>query len=149
MVKGWPVNVVGQIELAKHIINEINKRTKASFELGTLTIISSSAHIYKHDWDLVRDILSKHSDKMKAFIEDPKGNFLIYIKDNKVVLEHRTPDNSYVLFRIESKDLWEIYNAIKGGNLVSLNDHALYLGKELKTAFEKLKRGEKYVQDEA
>ena len=86
---------------------------------------------------------------MKTFIEDPKGNFIIYIKDDKVVLEHRTPDNSSILFRIESKDFWEIYNAIKGGNLVSLPDHALYLGKELKTAFEKLRKGEKYIQDEA
>ncbi|MEM0480871.1 MAG: thymidylate synthase [Candidatus Aenigmatarchaeota archaeon] len=149
MVKGWPVNIVGQIELAKFIVNEINKRTNANFEIGAITTISTSAHIYKHDWDLVREILAKHSIKMKEFIEDPKGNFLIYIKDDKIVLEHRTPDNSAIIFRIESKDFWEIYNALKGGNIVSLYDHALYLGKELRSAFEKFKRGEKYIQDEA
>ncbi|MEM5820712.1 MAG: thymidylate synthase [Candidatus Aenigmatarchaeota archaeon] len=149
MVKGWPVNIVGQIELAKLIVNEINKRVGTDFKVGTVTTISTSAHIYKHDWDLVRNILSKYSYKMKAFVEDPKGNFLIYVEDDKIVVEHRTPDNSAIDLKISSKDFWEIYNLLKGGSFFSLFDHALYMGKELKTAFEKLKRGEKYVQDEA
>lgn len=149
MVKGWPVNAVGQIELAKYIINEINKRAGTDFKIGTVTTISTSAHIYKHDWDLVRNILSKYSYKMKEFVTDPKGNFLIYEDQDKITLEHRTPDHTIIDLKISSKNFWEIYDSLKGGSFFSVWDHALYLGKELKTAFEKLKRGEKYVQDQA
>lgn len=149
MVKGWPINIVAQIKLAEYIVNEINRETKSNFEIGTITTISTSAHIYKHDWNLVREILNKYSFKMKEFVEDPKGLFLIYQENDKIVLEHRTPDNSSIDFKIESKDFWEIYNSLKGGSFFSLYDHALYLGKEITKAFEKLKRGEKYIQDQA
>ncbi|MEM0476531.1 MAG: thymidylate synthase, partial [Candidatus Aenigmatarchaeota archaeon] len=53
MVKGWPINIVAQIKLAEYIVNEINRETKSNFEIGTITTISTSAHIYKHDWNLV------------------------------------------------------------------------------------------------
>ncbi|MGC9079211.1 MAG: thymidylate synthase [Nanopusillaceae archaeon] len=149
MVKGWPVNIVGQIELAKYIVNRINEKTKTEFKVGTVTTISTSAHIYKHDWDLVKEILTKYSYRMKEFVEDPKGNFLVYHDEDKVTLEHRTPDMSIVDYKISSRNFWEIYNSLKGGSFFTLYDHALYLGKEIKAAFEKLKRGEKYVQDEA
>ena len=149
MVRGWPVNIVGQIKLAEFIVNEINKRAGTNFEIGTVTTISTSAHIYEHDWNLVREILSKYSYKMKEFVEDPRGLFLIYVDSDGITLEHRTPDNSRIDFKIKSKDFWELYNAVKGGNFFGLPDHALYLGKELRSAYEKFKRGEEYRQDEA
>jgi len=86
---------------------------------------------------------------MKGFVEDPKGLFLIYTDEDGITLEHRTPDNSRIDFRIKSKDFWELYNSVKGGNFFSLFDHALYLGKELMNAYQKFKRGEEYKQDEA
>jgi len=149
MVKGWPVNIVGQIKLAEYIVNEINKRCGTNFEIGTITTISTSAHIYQHDWNLAREALSKHFHKIKEFVEDPKGLFLIYTDEDGITLEHRTPDNSRIDFKIKSKDFWELYNSVKGGNFFSLFDHALYLGKELMSAYQKFKRGEEYKQDEA
>mgnify|MGYP001772913104 FL=1 len=149
MVKGWPVNIIGQIKLAEYIVNEINKRTGADFSIGTVSTISVSAHIYQHDFKLVDEILSKYHYKLREFIEDPKGNFLIYHENGKVVVEHRTPDHSIITFKESSDNFHEIYNKLKGGIYFSLADHALYLGKELKKAFDKLKRGEKYIQDEA
>ncbi|MCS7123250.1 MAG: thymidylate synthase [Candidatus Aenigmarchaeota archaeon] len=147
MVKGWPINIVAQIKLAEYITKEINKRANTNYELGTITTISTSAHIYKHDWELVKRILSKNINVKKEFVEDPKGNFLIFLKDNKVVLEQRVPKTSQISFRIESNNFEEIYNALKGDIMFSSFNHALYLGKEIKTAFEKLKRKEKYIQD--
>jgi thymidylate synthase len=149
MVRACHLNIIGQIKLAEYIVNEINKKTGADFKLGNVTTISTSAHIYKHDFDIVREVLSKYSYKMREFVEEPTGNFLIYIDNDKINLEHMTPDNSTIDFKISSKNFWELYESLKGESFFGLYDHALYLGKELSKAFEKFKRGEKYIQDEA
>ncbi|MEM0333633.1 MAG: dihydropteroate synthase-like protein, partial [Candidatus Aenigmatarchaeota archaeon] len=61
----------------------------------------------------------------------------------------RTPDNSTITLKLESENFRDIYQALKGGTFFSTFDHALYLGKELRNAFNKLKEGKEYVQDEA
>ena len=149
MFKAWPVNFVAQIELAKFIVNEINKRVKTDYKIGSVTSISISAHIYQTDFERAKKVIEKYSGKMKEFVEDPKGNFLIYLENGKVVLEHRTPDNSIVLWKNSFETFEQAYEFLKSGNIFSFASHAFYLSKELKNAFEKLKKGEEYVQDSA
>ena len=149
MFKGWPVNFVAQMELAKFIVNEINKRANTDYKVGTVTSISISAHIYQADFERARKVLEKYSSKMREFVEDPKGNFLIYLENGKVVLEHRTPDNSIVLWKNSFESFDQAYEFLKSGNMFSFAFHAFYLSKELKNAFEKLKKGEEYEQDSA
>ena len=149
MFKAWPVNFVAQIELAKFIVNEINKRANTDYKLGSVTSISISAHIYQTDFDKAKKVIEKYSGKMKEFVEDPKGNFLIHLENGKVVLEHRTPDNSIVLWKNSFETFEQAYEFLKSGNMFSFASHAFYLSKELKNAFEKLKKGEEYEQDSA
>ncbi|MCC5994380.1 MAG: thymidylate synthase [Candidatus Aenigmarchaeota archaeon] len=149
MFKAWPVNFVAQIELAKFIVNEINKRANTDYKLGSVTSISISAHIYQTDFERAKKVIEKYSGKMKEFVEDPKGNFLIYLENGKVVLEHRTPDNSIVLWKNSFENFEQAYEFLKSGNMFSFASHAFYLSKELKNAFEKLKKGEEYEQDSA
>lgn len=149
MYLAWPVNFVAQIELARKIVEEINKRTKTNFLIGTITSVSVSAHIYKHDWENARKVLAENFEKMKVFVQDPKGNFFISKEGNNIKLEHRTPENSTITLKLESKNFWDIYQFLKGGSFFSTYDHALYLGKELKEAFHRLTKGEDYIQDEA
>jgi thymidylate synthase len=147
MFKAWPVNFVAQIELAKFIVSEINKRANTDYKLGSVTSISISAHIYQTDFDRAKEVMEKYSGKMKEFVEDPKGNFLIYLENGKVVLEHRTPDNSIVHWKNSFETFEQAYEFLKSGNMFSFASHAFYLSKELKNAFEKLKKGEEYEQD--
>jgi thymidylate synthase len=149
MFKAWPVNFVAQIELAKFIVNEINKRANTDYKIGSVTSISISAHIYQTDFERAKKVIEKYSGKMREFVEDPKGNFLIYLENGKVVLEHRTPDNSIVLWKNSFETFEQAYEFLKSGNMFSFASHAFYLSKELKNAFEKLKKGEEYEQDSA
>jgi thymidylate synthase len=149
MFKAWPVNFVAQIELAKFIVNEINKRANTDYKLGSVTSISISAHIYQTDFERAKEVMEKYLGKMKEFVKDPKGNFLIYLENGKVVLEHRTPDNSIVLWKNSFETFEQAYEFLKSGSMFSFASHAFYLSKELKNAFEKLKKGEEYEQDSA
>jgi len=69
------------------------------------------------------------------------------LDNGKVVLEHRTPDNSIVLSKNYFESFEQAYEFLKSGNMFSFASHAFYLSKELKNAFEKLKKGEEYEQD--
>ena len=147
MFKAWPLNFVAQIELAKFIVSEINKRANKDYKIGNITSISISAHIYQTDFEKAKEVIEKYSGKMKEFVEDPKGNFLIYLENGKVVLEHRTPDNSVILWKNSFETFEQAHRFLKSGNMFSFASHAFYLSKELKNAFEKLKKGEEYEQD--
>jgi thymidylate synthase len=147
MFKAWPVNFVAQIELAKFIVSEINKKANTDYKIGSITSISISAHIYQTDFERAKEVIEKYSGKMREFVEDPKGNFLIYLENGKVVLEHRTPDNSVILWKNSFETFEQAYRFLKSGNMFSFASHAFYLSKELKNAFEKLKKGEEYEQD--
>lgn len=146
MFRAWPLNMYAQIKLSELIVNGINERTGADFKLGTVTTVSVSAHVYEHNFGEIEALLSRHSSRLYEFVQDPKGNFIVYHRKNKVVLEHRTPENELV-DRIETGEFWEVYNHLKNGSLYSMHAHALYVGKEIAKAFECLKRGEEYVQD--
>jgi thymidylate synthase len=147
MFKAWPLNFVAQIELAKFIVSEINKRANTDYKIGSITSISISAHIYQTDFERAKEVMEKYSGKMREFVEDPKGNFLIYLENGKVVLEHRTPDNSFILWKNSFETFEQAYRFLKSGNMFSFASHAFYLSKELKNAFDKLKKGEEYEQD--
>jgi tetrahydromethanopterin S-methyltransferase subunit A len=79
---------------------------------------------------------------------DPKGYFLIRTnKDSKIIeVGHCTNDHKLVRI-IRGKTSEEIMYKMLDMNLISLMDHAAYLGKELQKAFLSLKLGFEYVQD--
>ncbi|MEM5811144.1 MAG: hypothetical protein QXG91_00120 [Candidatus Aenigmatarchaeota archaeon] len=52
-----------------------------------------------------------------------------------------------LVFKVESDKFSNIYNHFKNEDMFSLATHAFYLGKEIKIAFEKLSKKEKYIKD--
>lgn len=125
------------------IVSKINEKAGTDYKIGYVNTFSFSAHIYQHDWKQAKELVDKFKGKIHEFVEDPKGNFIIYNVDSKVTVEHRKGDK--LISKKESKNFHEIYNWIKSFSL--LPEHALYLGKELFRAFDYLKRKKKYVQD--
>lgn len=81
--------------------------------------------------------------------QDPKGYFLIKINYEDGTIHAGYCDNDHVLkYEIVGKRAQDIYYTIAERGLVSLFEHASYLGKELKKAELAIKYKLKYVQDE-
>ncbi len=95
-----------------------------------------------------------------VFKEDPKGFFYIYLDDARrnIVVEHYTNIEKKIgrhrqtvsgkinkVFKGNNAE--SIYRTILGNNLVSMMDHAAYLGYELGKAETALKNHGKYEQD--
>ncbi len=145
MFRGWPVNIYGQIKLAEYIVSKINEKSGTDYKLGYVNTFSFSAHIYRHDWKFAKELVEKYRNKLYEFVQDSKGNFVIYHENDKVAVEHRK--NEKLISKISSKNFAFLYKHFK--TLSLLPEHALYLGKELFRAFERLRAGRKYMQDEA
>jgi thymidylate synthase len=147
MFDGWPINMYGQIKLAEYIVNEINKKFGTNYKVGTVTTTSVSAHIYEHSFNQVKEILSKYSKKaFQRFIPDQLGNFVIYQEGNHIVVEQRVQGE--LIFREKFSSFEEAYNFFKPVVAFLDPQHAFYLGAELRKAFDKVEKGEKYMQDE-
>ena len=80
--------------------------------------------------------------------QDPKGYFLIKpnYEDGTIHAGYCTNDN-VMKYEIVGKRAQAIYHTIAQKELVSLFEHASYLGKELKKAELAIKYKLKYVQD--
>jgi len=81
--------------------------------------------------------------------QDPKGYFLIKpnYEDKTIHAGHCNNDN-VLTYEIVGKRAQDIYHTIASMGMVSLFEHASYLGKELKKAELAIKYKLKYVQDE-
>ncbi len=150
MVKGWPANMIGQIRLAEYITEEINKIAGTDYKVGFVSTVSVSAHMYEHDFNYVNNILKKYSPQIfSSFIPDIIGNILVYQEKDKIIIEHRTPDHNKILSKEEFNDFRSAYNYLKGISAFMLPSHALYIGKEIRRAFDSIERGDKYIQGQA
>jgi len=148
MFRGWPLNMYALIRIGEYIVNEINKRTNKGYELGIVTTISASAHVYEHDFPYMEKVLEKYGYRIRSFIPDPKGNFIIYNEDNKTFVEHRSYDNTILDFKFGSENVDEIYNRLKGLPFFTSYDHSIYVGREIYKANEFRRTGKKYIQDQ-
>ncbi|MEK6934565.1 MAG: thymidylate synthase [Nanoarchaeota archaeon] len=154
MYEAWPRNALALRKLQSNIVKEISKET--SLKLGTLTIISGSAHIYEKNWTDAKDIIGKYRDKelikssplgnLVNFKEDPKGNFIIKLNDGKITVTHIGTDGSPVN-EYKGKVAGEIIAQLANNNVLSEISHALDLGSELQKAEIALKTGKQYTQD--
>jgi thymidylate synthase len=138
----WPLNAFALRKLQKRIAKELG------LGIGSLIIISNSAHIYANSWSDCEKILKKwHKGKEFRFEPDRCGFFTIWIERGKIVVQHHLPDGRKSPYRFEGKDAVVLYRKILQENLLTRLDHAAYLGKELARAELALKRGKKFIQD--
>ncbi|RLE61252.1 MAG: hypothetical protein DRJ35_01035 [Thermoprotei archaeon] len=143
----WPINAYGQIVLASKIAEHISKRTGKEIKIGYVTIISSSAHIYEHDWKNAEKVLEKHFKEVsKAFVTDPRGNFIIKVENDEIVVEHRDWEGTIVqVYR--DRDPVRLLGSMALDSLLSMPSHAAYLAREIFRAYFALKEGKDYIQD--
>jgi len=149
MVHGWPRNVFSLIKLQKYI----SEQTK--YPMGSFCMITHSAHIYADDFEVVEKILAENFEKelgftpKQHFVEDPRGNYLIEVDQEKklIIVKLYAPSGGLLLKQWEGKKALDLIWQITDWDYLSMPSHAAYLGTELQRAEEALKRGETYIQD--
>lgn len=139
MFRAWPLNAFGLRKLQKIIA------TGLGVDMGTLTTISCSAHIYQDNWDDTKEILEKHHKQTNCFW-DPRGYYIISLAGGKIKLEHYSPQ-SQILKVMEGKTARELNDKINGSQHPHDAYHSSYLGEELMKAEIALRLGIAYTQD--
>lgn len=133
----WPLNAYAQVKLAELVAEELG------LNVGAVTIVSCSAHVYEHDWARAWELVHEHYSALAAFVEDSRGNLLIECRGDGVAVERRTP-NGQPASRLQVHSLGDL----KPLAFLLAPDHALYAGWEVRRALERVKRSEPYAQDE-
>jgi thymidylate synthase len=146
MFSAWTSNAMGLRKLQYHIFNQI-KEYYLDVKMGSLSIISESAHIYEDSWTAADDIIQCHYQRIvnRKVFEDPVGNFVIRIDDNAILVTHVTKDGEQVA-KYTGKSATLICNKIVANNPSILPGHAAYLGIELNRAENSLLFGKTYSQ---
>jgi len=140
MTQGWPENAYGCAAIQKEIAKGIG------IELGILTIISGSAQIYAHYYQQVEEMLKKYKTEEVVY-EGKRGNYLIEIKDEKIIVKLVHPESGKELESFKGTNAEELRRKIATRKGSMDTYHAMYLGAELKKAETALRMGLDYEQD--
>jgi thymidylate synthase len=65
---------------------------------------------------------------------DPAGNFIIYVQDGNIIVEHTTPNSGEVINCYSGKSAVQLSREIIFSSPGLQVDHAMYLGSELQKA---------------
>lgn len=139
MYNAWPKNTFALRKLQQDIALKIN------IGIGSLIIISNSAHIYKSSWKNTLSIIKHFPMKVKP-IGDPRGNIIIRLEEKKIKLILQSPEGKRI-DEFTGTKASEIYKKLVQLNYVSQISHAFYLGTELQKAEYALKNNQEYMQD--
>lgn len=140
MTQGWPENAYGCAAIQKEIAEGIGVKP------GILTIVSGSAQIYAHYYQQVEEMLKKYR-KLDHDYKAPRGNFLINVKDGKIIVKLMHPETGNELEVFEGTTAQELRKKIAEVAAFEDSYHPLYLGAELMRAEYALKNGTDYEQD--
>ena len=139
----WLLNAFALRRLQKQIAERVG------IGLGKLVILSNSAHVYENNWKEAEKMLEKNfAGRVLPLVEDEHGYFIVKV-EQEIVVEHYTKGGLPSGFVFHGKDAQILYRKILHEGLVSLMDHAAYLGHQLAKAEYCLKEGERFVQDKA
>ena len=141
MYEAWPRNALALRRLQGEIVKEISKEV----QIGTLNIISGSAHIYEKNW-LDADEITKKYRPSYSIRFDPRGNIRIEVKENKIKVTLRDLDGNPIK-EYESDNAKRLMISLVHDYIISEIDHALDIGSELQKAEIALKNNLVYNQD--
>lgn len=153
MFEGYPENALAlrclQEEVRKQVEEGLkNKGASQELKLGNLVILSQSAHIYDDSWERCNKIVEMYGQRYSGLLSelDPRGNFIINIEDNEIVLEHTSPSRETLgIYRAKSAE--EMRDILVKEKIISLVPHALDIGLELMKAELAIKLNLHYLQD--
>jgi len=140
MTQGWPENAYGCAAIQNEIAKAIN------VESGILTVMSGSAQIYNTYYQQVEDMLKKYYFKT-GMCTDTRGNYIIKIENDEILVTLVHPETSVVLEEFRGKTAYEFRDKIAHSASLETG-HAIYLGTELLKAEIALKEGVPFTQDE-
>lgn len=139
MTQGWPENAYGCAAIQEEIAKGIG------VESGILTIISGSAQIYNNYYQQVEEMLKNYSSHLKN-CHDKRGNYLIKLENEEIVVNLIHPETGVELERFLGKDAIELKDKIESTTSLDTG-HAIYLGNELAKAEIALREGLEYEQE--
>jgi thymidylate synthase len=145
MYEGFPENA-----LAMRVLQErIRKAVNPELGLGSLVLISESAHIYGDHWGNADRVVEGHWKDVVTddrLVRDPGGDFTVEVEGDSIVVRHLAP-------RGEVLQEWQSRTAqfllLQVLPFVCLTGHAAYLGAEITRAEMSLRFGVPYTQDRA
>ncbi len=137
MFGSWPQNAMAMRSIHKEVADALGK------EMGKMIIVSTSAHIYERDYERAKKILEEHKPKLEC-VQDPRGSFVIELKDGRIKVTHMTPDGR-AIGEFVGDTAVELMHQVYP--FISDILHALDLGAELQKAEIALKQGIAFKQD--
>jgi len=159
MFEGYPENAFGlrmlQEEVRQQVVAGLKVKGKegankeeVNISLGSLVILSQSAHIYDDSWERCQKIVDKYIRRYQWHLNeiDPRGNLIVTIDDEHIIVEHTSPEKES-LGIYKAKTAIEMRDTLIRENIISLIPHALDIGLELMKAEIALKNGLEYLQD--
>jgi thymidylate synthase len=152
MFSAWAANAMGLRALQKYIKSQIEQRSTHLLTMGPLITISQSAHIYDDTFESVDQIIKQHYQSIinKELLDycDPVGNFLVDIECDEIIVTRTTPGSGEVVGRYSGKLPLPLVRKICSDSPGIKPDHVAYLGIELQKAYDCIKLGKNYTQDQ-
>lgn len=138
--RAWPENALALRTMQKEIADAVG------VEMGFLTTISGSAHIYEDNFQKAHDILQQYYPKCPCQ-QDQRGNYVItVVRDKYIQVIHLNPSGRKI-DKITGRTAMEIFNKISFNEGLSVFSHACDLGAELQKAEIAFSLGIEYTQD--
>ncbi len=121
--RAYPLNAASLAALQAQLAG-----TLAGVKIGTLSILSFSAHIYSDCWNACHDALRDAIKLQTRFEQDPRGSFVFRFNNNELIADHYSPAGDLIqtLTAPDAKSL-----GLKLISFISRVDHALYIGREI------------------
>lgn len=150
MFAAWPANAMGLRALQQHVRDEIAKSSEYNLKLGPLITISQSAHIYDDTWENVDNLINTKYAKIcqQNDYNDPVGNFLIEVEKKQIIVKQTTVGSGELVSFYKGKNPLNLIRDICNACPAIQPAHIGYLGIELEKAYQCLKNGKSYIQDQ-
>ena len=145
MYRGWPLNAFGLRKIQQMVASELNS------DMGDLTTISHSAHIYEENISDASNTVTKYFNKTNCFFDD-RGYYIIStttdnVDENVIQMTHYSPTSSE-LKKYIGKTCREITDILYSASAHPIDPyHISYLAEELTKAEWSIKNNKKYIQD--
>ncbi len=137
--KAWLENVYGLMALREYVAERIGSSK------GSITVVSHSISLDPTYLEKMIPI-QERAAKAPGFRYDPQGYFRITLDEDKIVVHHYSPDG-FLLGAYQGKKPLTIQQKIYRDNVISDIGHAMYVGRQLQKAWQRLQDGTPYVQE--
>ncbi len=141
MFRAYPLNAFALAELQVKLAAQLQ-----DVGVGSLTILSFSAHVYSDCWDSCRSAMKEFVQVRLPLRQDSRGSFVFEIRDGRLVAEHYSPDGDLIQV-FEADDEQSLCDSL--APYVGTVQHGMYLGREINRLASARKRHEDYEQDRA